>query len=207
MASFLQQHMRGKLKRLNARARCKALRRALDQLQAARPWSSKLFHPRRWWTRTVELQHRSWQEAAVPQPVAYDELSPFRPWSAGQPVAMTSGSHQHIAYVRLEGLNFAPRWLGVDLKGRHVPPCQLTSRDPRRVWDNAFELQLAQTLLNTEEPLEWLSELDEREDPELHELLQLAIEELETRSDPQRSAAGARNGCGRTATARVEPIP
>lgn len=209
MASFLHQQMRSKLSRLNASSRCRSLRRALDQLQSRTPWSARLFHPRRWWTRTVEAEHRAWQNAAIPQPVPYEELSPFQPWAAGQPVAMSSGSHQHLAYVRLEGLHFAPRWLGHDLQGRHVPPCRLTSRDPRQVWDNGFELQLAQTLLTTEAPLDWLQELDEREEPELHELLQLAIEELDTRPDPQQSTstqllatapAGA-GGSGRRSTA------
>lgn len=192
MASFLRQQMGKELKRLNSSSRCKALRRAIDRLQATRPWTPKLFHPRSWWTRTIEAEHRAWQQAPVPQPIAYEELSPQRPWAAGQPVAMTTGGHQHLAFVRLEGLHFAPRWLGLDLQGRHVPPCRLTSRDPREVWENAFELQLAQTLLNTEAPLDWLAELDEREEPELHELLQLALEELDSRSGPNDQATPVR---------------
>jgi hypothetical protein len=92
----------------------------------------------------------------------------------------------HLAYVRLEGFCFAPRWLPGPIPERRVSPAALTLRDPRQVWVDPFELQLAQALVSAEgdERCAWLRDIDEQAEPALFDLLTLAREELARRPAP-----------------------
>jgi hypothetical protein len=101
-------------------------------------------------------------------------------------VVLRTGGHEHVAWVRLEGFAFASRWLRGSIQERRVSPAELTTRNPREVWSDGFELQLAQALLSAEEDprCAWLRDLDEEKEPELADLLLLATEELARRNTP-----------------------
>jgi len=139
-----------------------------------------------WWSVTDAQAHRAWLDAPVPAVAAYEDVDPCMQWEAGQPVLLRTGGHQHFAYVRLRGFAFGPRWLSCSVRERLVSPAELSVRDPRLVWADSFELQLAQALLSAEgdERCAWLRGIDEEAEPELFDLLLLAREELAYRPGP-----------------------
>lgn len=147
-----------------------------------------------WWSAKTEAEHSAWLETPAPDPISWEHLDPCRQWTAGQPVLLRTGGREHVAYVRLVGLAFSPRWLAGSIQERRVSPAELSLRDPRHVWADGFELQLAQALLSAEgDPrCAWLGDLDEAQEPELFDLLLLAREELARRPAP---------------TPRPEPMP
>ena len=116
----------------------------------------------------------------------WEQLDPCKQWAAGQPVLLHTGGHEHVAYVRLEGFCFHPRWLRGAIGERRVSPAELTTRDPRLVWVDPFELQLAQALLSApyDDRCAWLRDVDEEAEPELFDLLLLAQEELARKPTP-----------------------
>jgi hypothetical protein len=118
--------------------------------------------------------------------VAWEVLDPCRQWTAGQPVLLHTGGREHVAFVRLIGFAFSPRWLAGSIPEGRVSPAELTLRDPRSVWADAFELELAQALLSAEgdSRCAWMRDVDEESEPELHNLLLLATEELAQRPTP-----------------------
>jgi hypothetical protein len=118
--------------------------------------------------------------------VAWEVLDPCRQWTAGQPVLLRTGGREHVAYVRLVGFAFAPRWLAGSIPERRVSAAELTLRDPRSVWADAYELQLAQALLSAEADTRcaWMRDVDEAQESELFDLLLLAREELSRRPAP-----------------------
>jgi hypothetical protein len=118
--------------------------------------------------------------------VAWEVLDPCRQWTAGQPVLLHTGGREHVAFVRLIGFAFSPRWLAGSIPEGRVSPAELTLRDPRSVWADAFELELAQALLSAEGDARcaWLGDLNEAQEPELFDLLLLAREELARRPAP-----------------------
>jgi hypothetical protein len=118
--------------------------------------------------------------------VPWEELDSRRPWAAGTPVLLLADGHEHLAWVKLEGFAFAPRWLRGATEGRRVSAAELTTRNPREVWADPYELQLAQALLSAphDERLAWLRDVDEATEPELADLLWQAVEELARRPTP-----------------------
>jgi hypothetical protein len=67
-----------------------------------------------------------------------------------------------------------------------VSAAELTTRNPREVWADPYELQLAQALLSAphDERCAWLRDVDEATEPELADLLCQAEEELARRPTP-----------------------
>lgn len=117
-------------------------------------------------------------EEPTPQAVPYDELDAHRMWSAGTPVLLRTDGHEHLAFVRLEGAWFAPRWLKQAPHWR-VHPVELTLRNPRLLWADAFSLQIALAMVSADPRCAWLAgPFDEEEEPELLELRRLACEQL-----------------------------
>ena len=116
----------------------------------------------------------------------YEELDPCKQWPAGQPVLLSTGGQEHRAWVCLEGAHFAPRWLRGAIGEHRVSPAELTTRNPREVWADAFELQLALALLCAphDPRCAWLRDVDELEEPELADLLWQAQEELARKPNP-----------------------
>lgn len=121
----------------------------------------------------------------MPPALPYAELDWRRQWAAGTPVLLRTGDHEHLAWVRLESFCFAPRWLRSG-EGRRVSLVELTLRNPRQVWSDAFELQLGAALLSaeTDERCACLRSIDEQVEPELADLLWQAQEELARRPTP-----------------------
>lgn len=122
----------------------------------------------------------------MPDPIPYAELDPCKRWPAGQPVTLISQGVPHTAFVRLTGFTFGPRWLAGSIRERRLSPSELSLRDPRQVWADSYELQLAQALLSAEgdDRCAWLRDIDEEAEPELFDLLLLAREELARRPAP-----------------------
>ncbi len=195
---LLKTEMRRQLNRLDASARDRALRKALARKRgssAASGWDP-VANPCPWWSPQSEAEHHAWLEAPVPEPVLYEELDPCRTWAAGQPVLLCTQGVAHTAYVRLEGANFSPRWLAGTIPERRVSSAALTVRDPREVWSDPYELQLAQALLSAERNpwCAWLAgPYDVDEEPELEALYALAVEELARRDDPPTGPAPVLN--------------
>jgi hypothetical protein len=188
MASLLRQQMRKELRRLDATDRDKAIRTALaNKRRGLGPagWDP-VAHPCPWWSPSTEAEHRAWLAAPPPVAVPWEQLDPCKQWAAGQPVLLHTSGHEHVVFVRLEGFAFHPRWLRGAIGERRVSPAELATRDPREVWSDAFELQLAQALLSAphDPNLAWLDGIDEGAEPELFDLLELAREELARRPAP-----------------------
>lgn len=139
-----------------------------------------LANPCPWWSPRTEVEHRTWLATPVPDPVPWVELDPCRTWPAGQTVILITQGTKHLAYVRLEGFTFSPRWLPGSIADRRVSPAALTTRDPRQVWSDAYELQLAKALLSAygDPRCAWLRDIDEATEPELFDLLLTARGEL-----------------------------
>ena len=139
-----------------------------------------------WWSPSNEAEHRAWLAAPAQAHVPWEELDPCRQWVAGTPVRLRTGDHEHVAWVRLEGFCFTPRWLRGSIGERCVSPVELSTRNPRHVWSDPFKLQLAQALLSAEGDARcaWLRDVDEETEPELFDLLTLAREELARRLIP-----------------------
>lgn len=186
--------MKRELRRLDAADRDRALRRALASRRrtGSTNWDP-VEAPCPWWSATDARAHRAWLDAPVPEAVAFEDLNPCVQWEAGQPVLLRTGGHQHFAYVRLRGFAFGPRWLAGSIQERRASPAELSTRDPRQVWADSYELQLAQALLSAEGDKRciWLRDIDEQTEPELFDLLLLAREELAYRSDPAPTAGPA----------------
>ena len=186
MASLLRQQMRMELRRLDSSDRDTAIRKALaNKRQSQRP-ADLVARPCPWWLATTEVEHRAWLKTPPPAPVLWEQLDPIRQWAAGTPVLLRTEGHEHRAWVRLEGFCFTPRWLRGSIQERRVSPAELTLRDPRVVWADPYELQLAQALLCAEaDPrCAWLRNIDELKEPALFDLLTIAREELERRPAP-----------------------
>jgi len=116
-----------------------------------------------------------------------EALDCTHPWRPGQPVTLITEGMQHLCWVRLTGFSFGERWLAPAgaVSERRVHPKELSTRDPRSVWGDPFELQLAQALLSaeTDPHCDWLAgPYDADEEPELAELHLQALEELAWRA-------------------------
>jgi hypothetical protein len=118
--------------------------------------------------------------------VTWEQLDPCKQWAAGQPVLLSTGGQEHRTWVKLEGAHFAPRWLRGSIQEHRVSAAELTTRNPRDVWSDAFELQLGQALLSApyDDRCAWLRDIDEATEPELADLLWQAQEELARRPAP-----------------------
>ena len=152
MASLLKTEMRRQLNRLDSSDRDKAIRKALAnkrRSQGSSTWVD-LDLPCPWWSPSNEAEHRAWLAAPAQAHVPWEELDPCRQWVAGTPVRLRTGDHEHVAWVRLEGFCFTPRWLRGSIGERCVSPVELSTRNPRHVWSDPFKLQLAQALLSAE---------------------------------------------------------
>lgn len=117
----------------------------------------------------------------------WEELDCTQPWPPGQPVTLETEGIRHLCWVRLTGFSFGERWLASmsTMAERRVHPRELTTRDPRRIWADPFELQLAAALLaaDRDDRCAWLAgSYDADEEPELAELHLQALEELAWRS-------------------------
>lgn len=143
---------------------------------------STIERPLPWWVPSTSAEHRAWLEERVLDSVPYEEMGTHEPWAPGTPVLLTTAGHQHFAYVKLDGAFFGPRWLrSTYANGRRlICPSELTPRDPRGLWSNAWELTIALALLSAEgDPrLEWLRDLDEALEPDLVAMRDLALAEL-----------------------------
>lgn len=193
MASLLRQQMRKELRRLDATDRDKAIRKALVNRRRSRGaagWDP-VSHPCPWWSAIETHAHADWLTTPVPTPVAWESLDPCRQWAAGQPVLLRTDGHEHVAFIRLEGFCFTPRWLRGSIGERRVSPAELTLRNPREVWSDCWVLSLAQALLSAphDPRCTWLRDIDEQEEPELAGLLWQAKEELAQRSIPSTGPA------------------
>ena len=122
----------------------------------------------------------------MPGAIPWESLDPCAHWAAGQPVLLRSGGREHVVFVRLVGFAFKPRWLRGSIRERRVSPVELSTRDPRQIWADPYELALAQALLSAEGDTRcaWLRDIDEDAEPELFDLLLLAREELARREAP-----------------------
>lgn len=144
-------------------------------------------NPCPWWSPAEARAHAAWLAEPPPPPLAYEALDPCRQWPSGQPVTLMTQGIEHLTFVRLCGCTFAPRWLAGSIPERRVSPVELTTRNPRELWGNAYELQLALALLaaRTDPRCAWLSgPYDPDEEPELEALYALAFEELDRRQAP-----------------------
>lgn len=115
--------------------------------------------------------------------MAWEELDCTKPWPPGQPVTLETEGIRHLCWVRLTGVSFRERWLAPlsTMVERRVHPRELSARDPRAVWSDPFELQLAAALLAAErdERCAWVAgPFDADQEPELWELHLQALEEL-----------------------------
>jgi hypothetical protein len=188
MASLLRQQMRKELRRLDASDRDKAIRKALAnkrRSQGPATWAD-LDSPCPWWCASDTHAHAAWLAAPVPATVPYEELDPCRQWPAGAPVLLRTDGCERIAWVRLVSNAFQPRWLRGAIGARRVCLTELTVRDPRAVWSDGWEVQLAIALLDaeTDPRCAWLRDVDEKAEPALFDLLLLAREELARRPAP-----------------------
>ncbi len=143
-------------------------------------------NPCPWWLPRTEVEHRAWLASPPPATVPWEQLDPCKQWVAGQPVLLKTSGHEHVAHVRLEGFTFHPRWLLGAIGERRVSTAELSTRDPRLVWVDPYELQLAQALLSApyDDRCAWLRDVDEEAETELFNLLLLAREELARRPTP-----------------------
>ena len=98
---------------------------------------------------------------------------------------ITLDGQQQATWLRLSGLNFSSRWLRGDMQLRRVDHCELTLRDPKKTWPNAFELQLGKALLCAhalnDTNHQWLAGPYTEEEIELERLLIKAQNELEAK--------------------------
>jgi hypothetical protein len=114
--------------------------------------------------------------------VAFEELDAHVKWPPGQPVLLTTGGHQHRMFVRLASAWFSPRWLKPG-PGWLAHLCELSTRDPRRLWAHPWVLELALALLAApgDDRLAWLQDLSDESEPDLVDLLFEAQQELVAR--------------------------
>lgn len=185
---LLRQTAQMELSRLESSSKDQALRKALANKRQSRGpagWDP-LATPCPWWCATDAHAHATWLADPVPEALPWEELDPCKQWAAGQPVLLRTGGHEHVGWLRLVGFTFTPRWLAGSIRERRVSPVELTTRNPREVWRDPFELQLAQALLSAggDTRCAWLRDVDEETEPELHDLLLLAQEELAWRPTP-----------------------
>jgi len=174
--------MRKELNRLNGSQRDKALRRALALRLENQPAGIDANKPCPWWTQRVEAEHRAWLNSPEQKPISYLELDPCKQWAPSQPVLLQSQGYQHLVFVRLSGAFFTPRWLAGDIPAKRVHPSELTTRNPRQLWANSYELQLAFaiTASSTSQSCAWLKgPFNPETEPELEALYELASQELE----------------------------
>jgi hypothetical protein len=143
-------------------------------------------NPCMWWSATDTHAHAAWLSAPAPAPVPCEELNPCQQWAAGTPVLLRTGGREHLAWVRLVSNTFGPRWLRGSIRERRVCSSELSLRNPRQLWSDGWQIQLAIALLDaeTDPRCEWLKGIDEIEEPELFDLLELAREELARRPVP-----------------------
>ena len=139
-------------------------------------------NPLPWWLPTTSAEHRAWLEERVLDSVPYEAMSTHQPWAPGTSVLLRTEDRQHFFYVKVDGAWFRPRWLRTTFaNGRQlICPSELTPRDPRGLWSDAWELNLALALLSApgDPRLEWLRDLDPALEPDLCALRDLAEQEL-----------------------------
>lgn len=149
-------------------------------------------NPLPWWTPSVTAEHRAWLEARVLDSVPYEEMVSHEPWAPGTPVLLRTEDRQHFFYVKITCACFRPRWLRTTFANgrRLICPSELTPRDPRSLWSDGWELNVALALLSApgDPRLEWLRDLDEETEPDLCALHDLAHQEL--RAVPPTPTAG-----------------
>lgn len=168
------------MNRLASSSRDFSLRKALERRQeaAAGPVST-IDHPLPWWLPSTSAEHAAWLNAPPPDPVPYEQLDAHVKWPPGQPVLLTTGGHRHRMFVRLTSAWFAPRWLKPG-PGWLAHLCELSTRDPRRLWAHPWVLELALALLAVpgDDRLAWLRDLSDESEPDLVDLLFEAQQEL-----------------------------
>ena len=150
-------------------------------------------NPLPWWTSRDAAAHTAWTASQEPAPVPWELLDCCQQWAAGQPVLLSTSGQEHVAYVRLCGATFTPRWLppAGAIHRRRVHPAALTTRNPRGVWSNAFVLQAGLALLAAQRsPDSWLAGPYSEDEGALQELLETATEELARRSAPAFPPSG-----------------
>ena len=161
------------------------IRRAFERKVQEQAWKRPPGQTLSWWTPEIESAHRDWLSDPGPAPVLYEALDPTKLWVAGQPVLLTLDGQQTLSWLRLSGLNFSSRWLRGDMQLRRVDHCELTLRDPKKTWPNAFELQLGKALLcalnRNDVNHQWLASPYTKEEIELERLLLKAQRELEAK--------------------------
>ena len=161
------------------------IRRAFERQIQEQAWKRPSGQTLSWWTPEIESAHRDWLSDPGPAPVLYEDLTPTEPWQAGQPVLITLDGQQTLSWLRLSSLNFSPRWLRGDMRSRRVDHCELTLRDPKKTWPNAFELQLGKALLcaldRNDVNHQWLAGPYTEDEIELERLLIKAQKELEAK--------------------------
>jgi hypothetical protein len=135
-------------------------------------------NPCPWWSAADTQAHAAWLEGPALEPVRYEEIDAHQKWAAGTPVLLRTGGYEHVAFVRLDGAAFGPRWLRPGPHWR-VCPSELTLRNPRELWADPWELQLGLAMVSSDPRCAWLrGPFDPDEEPELEALQALALEEL-----------------------------
>ena len=161
------------------------IRQALERQIQEQAWKRPPGQTLSWWTPEIESAHRDWISDPGPATVLYEALDPTKLWVAGQPVLITLDGQQQANWLRLSSLNFSPRWLRGDMRSRRVDHSELTLRDPKKTWPNAFELQLRKALLcalnRNDVDHQWLAGPYTEEEIELERLLIKAQNELEAK--------------------------
>jgi hypothetical protein len=112
--------------------------------------------------------------------VPWGAADAYHMWSPGDPVVLTTDGHRHLAYVRLVDSCLGRRWLKPG-PGWRIHPVELTLRNPRELWADCWELQLAIAMLSGaagDTRCAWMADPDQALEPDLYALLQLAQEEL-----------------------------
>ena len=161
------------------------IRQALERQIQEQSWKRPPVQTLSWWTPEIENSYKAWLADPGPAPVLYEALDPTKLWVAGQPVLITLDGQQQATWLRLSSLNFSPRWLRGDMRSRRVDHCELTLRDPKKTWPNAFELQLGKALLcalnRNDVDHQWLAGPYTENEIELERLLAKAQKELEAK--------------------------
>ena len=182
---LLKEGAQAEKKRILGTKENSGIRQALERQIQEQSWKLNPGNPLSWWTTEIESAHQLWLSDPGPATVLYEALDPTKLWVAGQPVLITLEGQQQATWLRLSGLNFSSRWLRGDMQLRRVDQCELTLRNPKKTWPNAFELQLAMALLcalnRNDVNHQWLAGPYTEDEIELEKLLLKAQNELEAK--------------------------
>ena len=182
---LLKEGAQAEKKRILGTKENSGIRQALERQIQEQSWKLNPGNTLSWWTPEIESAHQLWLSEPGPAPVLYEALDPTKLWVAGQPVLITLEGQQQATWLRLSGLNFSSRWLRGDMQLRRVDHKELTLRDPKKTWPNAFELQLGKALLcalnRNDVNHQWLAGPYTEDEIELERLLAKAQKELEAK--------------------------